>query len=923
MTIEEMRSSMREKVVPEEVVPQNVINCLIDDEAQPPKLDAFAFLTRLRALGIGSADFLNLLQGCGAPQSVTERIKQNPAMNLQGLVMTLENSELDSDDYTRMLLTARQVWERTLTMRLEKSERLSRNIEQLDEPEQEPVEVSPVIEEFDDYDEDMCELSFTAVFDKINEEMREGDDNAESHSELADGNLEPNECVVPEMSTEDYQIGATTDNEQLTDDPTMAEVFDKISSELDETNAPESNDSDMHSGENAASIFDEAEFDSEEADSEVDDDEMSELTFTQAFDKIKSKKSVKNELDDNEADSSEESFADNSENSGNAAVSDTTMLVQIDEEMLRENFEKLAEKAHKEKIEKEKSEKAKSEKVKRSKDEKSGKTVSEKQSNSPKTAKQSPAKVQKPKEQPKDAEPLKEEPVEKPGSFDENNESTADIEERGGKIYHKKALVSAAVGAAALLCAAYFIGARVGANDAKALHYAKDNSEIFNKIYEAYSDNVPGGSEADEVNRSEAALFGDLVLDSGDVKSIGNFALNTDVYSVTEEAVSASIINNGVVIPREDIVPPESTHFVAAFDNNGELYALFSGKRSGFMKIRGGTEDYTVLQDGVLTDYDFSDGQIKLGTVYTPIFDHTFTLNDENVYLPKTGVEIEGEEKLTSVPAKNIIISSAKGYSYGVSAGYSTDSGKTSDAVAVMGDPVAASADGRFALNGNKGLLLKAEDEKISSQTSELMSHAAFGKKGCAVAEESESGKVKIFGDDFKVKSMLTGVSEKIGAMWFNGDVLTVTDESDGILRVDCAKVEAPKPITLKMANGIILGDSTLTCQTQDGKLTITRSDLKNGVCEKHSEYVKELPEEQLQSVKLGDSRSALTDDDTTGISYSYFDGVSVISEYVVFTKDAPPKTVSVYDDKTGFTAAFKMGSEINAVCADGIKVPK
>ena len=122
MTIDEMRDKMREKVVPEEVVPQNIINCLIDEDAEPPKLDAFTFLTRLRALGIGSADFLNLLEGCGAPESVVEKIRQNPAMNLQGLILTLDNSELTSEDYTRMMLVARQVWERTLTVRLEKSE---------------------------------------------------------------------------------------------------------------------------------------------------------------------------------------------------------------------------------------------------------------------------------------------------------------------------------------------------------------------------------------------------------------------------------------------------------------------------------------------------------------------------------------------------------------------------------------------------------------------------------------------------------------------------------------------------------------------------------------------------------------------------------------------------------------------------------
>ncbi|MDE6733429.1 MAG: hypothetical protein K2J77_11205, partial [Oscillospiraceae bacterium] len=188
MTIEELRSAMRRKVVPEEVVPQNVISCLIDEDAEPPKPDAFTFLMRLRALGIGSTDFVNLLEGCGAPDGVVAKIKQNPAMSLQGLILTLENSELDSDDYTRMLLTARQVWERTLTLRLEKSETLSHIIDEYEkeapeEPEEaeapeeveEPVQEEEYEEEFDpQYDEDMREMSFTAVFEKISAEIKAG-----------------------------------------------------------------------------------------------------------------------------------------------------------------------------------------------------------------------------------------------------------------------------------------------------------------------------------------------------------------------------------------------------------------------------------------------------------------------------------------------------------------------------------------------------------------------------------------------------------------------------------------------------------------------------------------------------------------------------------------------------------------------------
>ena len=94
MTCEEMRAEMRRKVVPENVIPQNIIEYLMDDTAELPELDAFTFLNRLRALGIGSADFQYLLEACDAPAACVEKVKRNPAMNLQNLILTLESSGL-------------------------------------------------------------------------------------------------------------------------------------------------------------------------------------------------------------------------------------------------------------------------------------------------------------------------------------------------------------------------------------------------------------------------------------------------------------------------------------------------------------------------------------------------------------------------------------------------------------------------------------------------------------------------------------------------------------------------------------------------------------------------------------------------------------------------------------------------------------
>ena len=161
MTVSKIHDYMTEKVVPESVMPQNIAACLMDDDPVVPELDAFTFLNRVRSLGIGSADFLYLLKGCGAPEEAVEKIENNPAMNLQTLIVTLESSGLTSQDYTRMLYTARQIWEKTLTVRLDKAKAAPANEEDDEDVYEETSPVSDKKEfvvniptDTDDYDSD-------------------------------------------------------------------------------------------------------------------------------------------------------------------------------------------------------------------------------------------------------------------------------------------------------------------------------------------------------------------------------------------------------------------------------------------------------------------------------------------------------------------------------------------------------------------------------------------------------------------------------------------------------------------------------------------------------------------------------------------------------------------------------------------------
>ena len=244
------------------------------------------------------------------------------------------------------------------------------------------------------------------------------------------------------------------------------------------------------------------------------------------------------------------------------------------------------------------------------------------------------------------------------------------------------------------------------------------------------------------------------------------------------------------------------------------------------------------------------------------------------------------------------------------------------DVNTVIGDPVTASADGRFALNGNNGVLIKTNGDEISTRQTERLYRAAFGKNGGAISEESDPENIKMLDSELETVSILTGIAEDIDAMKFDGDFLTICC-TNSVFGVDCSDFASPAPIKLKTVNGIAAGQSALTCETNGSALVITRYDLKNGKAEKTAEYSKKLNAAQLTTAKLGGPKTAVIDGSKSGVAYSYFDGVSVVSEYAVFADGEQPKTVSVFDDKTGFIVAFKNGNVINAVCAEGVKVLK
>lgn len=278
----------------------------------------------------------------------------------------------------------------------------------------------------------------------------------------------------------------------------------------------------------------------------------------------------------------------------------------------------------------------------------------------------------------------------------------------------------------------------------KSIGYAEDNAEIFGEIYRAYYAGAAGGEKAHERVFDYSRIFGDLLVTAD---SLGTFSGGDNVYTVSADAVAVYSFNNGELTPLDDIIPPDGTKIVDAFDDKGELVTVFSGANEcGFMRVSGGGVLFTVRQDGFMTDFERTDGGISIGSVYTPTFTRTFGVTDAMVYMPRLGA---GEKK--ALEAQKVIMSGTLGYSYGISAAYSSANGGTTSAVAVLGDPIAASVDGRFIMSGANGTgntddkkdkdkgkpedLLMTVGEEITAVKTTGIQAAAFCKNGCATLE--------------------------------------------------------------------------------------------------------------------------------------------------------------------------------------------
>lgn len=471
------------------------------------------------------------------------------------------------------------------------------------------------------------------------------------------------------------------------------------------------------------------------------------------------------------------------------------------------------------------------------------------------------------------------------------------------KDLHKTALIASAAGAAVLIGASVIISAMgFEHTEAPAVRYAADSAEIFAQIYSAYNDGLVDGA-ADFIPPAET-LFSNLLIEQD---GFGTYSDDSHAYVCSANDITLYTFTNGELKPDGTLPAPDGAMFVGFYENEDALLAVFDGDSAGFMRIENGEEKFTASQSGSLCDIDFSDGTISLGTIAVPDFSENFRIEQTERYLPAVCGEV--------IPAERVLLCESRGCSYALSVRYSAADGTAELLCAALGDAVYASADGSLcALKcAESTMLINAlgEQPTCSKQSANLL--AAAGKNGIsATAEQSETGVDIYIRNNFEPISVLSNVPQGICSLDIEDSTLLAYDESGKmLLAAEISDAQAPSALTPERARGIVRGDyALLKYKTENGiLLSLVKRD---NTAEALYEYEKPLSPEELASLEFGGAETCVISGSTAGMAYRWFDGVSVVSEFALFGADRRISTL--YDDKTGITAAAMLGTKVYAM---------
>ena len=502
------------------------------------------------------------------------------------------------------------------------------------------------------------------------------------------------------------------------------------------------------------------------------------------------------------------------------------------------------------------------------------------------------------------------EPLEEDAALD-NTPDEAEPSDVSHAAYHGGALIASAVGAAVLCglsAAASVFG--LGTAEAEQLVCAESSREIFVRIYESYTNGIVA-ADVTGYSLDDTQLFGDILVKADD--ELGVFSDGGSYYFADADAITAAEYSDGRISEAAEITPPDGAYFVKVWEQDGELFAAFTQGEPdgccGFMKLAGGEAVFISEQDGVLTDIIIEDGMVKLGSVYTPSYDKDFTDTQTEFYLPSAGGEL--------IASENILLG-GEGCSYAVSGAYTSD-GALVSGFGILGCPLYSSAEGYAALYDDGQAVLVTPDGTVSAAIGGV-SAAAYSQGLFAVAVSDESAEnadsVRLYDASFTLVTEFTSFVQEVTALRFDGSVLYFGGVDGVFMAADCSD---PQDVTVcaSTANGRIIGENALCWEKTGTGLRLSAYEIVGGSAEELYSYVKTLSDDELETLVLCGGNTVCADGGRFGMAYSYFDGVSVVSEYAVFGTENGTKTL--FDDKTGFTAAFAENGRIYAVYSGGV----
>lgn len=483
----------------------------------------------------------------------------------------------------------------------------------------------------------------------------------------------------------------------------------------------------------------------------------------------------------------------------------------------------------------------------------------------------------------------------------------------------RNAIIACAVGAA-IVCAADIgvgaLGFTAPEHINASLHFAADTGEIFSEIYEAYQSGKVGGENV-QTMAPDVQIFGDMLISSGE--QLGTYSDGATIWTAQPDMITVSALSADSASVTAQIVPPEGAQFLKVIRTDSGITAVFSGEDCcGLTAVGSSGQEWLAEQSGELTDIYLDGDVIRLGSVYTPAYSASFSVSDELAYMPWTSV---GGEQTVFSPGETALTGTAQGCGYAVNVEYSQNGG-IGPRMAVLGDPVYSGAEFfTAALRQESGTLLiglNSRSELTCTAVPGITAMAA-GNGLTACAESSDSG-VTVYLRDRDMNTV--GAFSSAGgadSMVFSGNALLLGNGGIITMAADVTDPGVPAPLTLNAADGVVSGEYALCGSTSAAGISLTLYRLEDGKAVQADSFSKTLTAGELESFRFcGANTFVVNGEDCSGAAYSWFDGVSVVSEFSEMGKSRSVHTL--YDDPDGYTAAVCTANGLTLICGSRVQ---